>query len=232
MHGQSCTRTVRKRDPQHVEPCPIGRLADAILMNMTALLRRFACLESARALLLMLLLSPAQALDITEIRKAEKLTPQRFARFFANFTYQFHDEVQDPEVFLSSESGDCDDFAILAAQLLAEKGYHTRLVAVRMPGNVHVVCYVTEIKGYLDFNNRIYARKTVSCGNSIEEIARHVSKSFGANWTSASEFTFTNGAKHLVSTVAKTDIYKKSAKVAAVIAPQPPPASKNSIPMP
>jgi hypothetical protein len=159
----------------------------------------------------------ASGLTLGELRREPNLTPQKFARFFSDFKYQYHAEVQEPEVFLSSESGDCDDYGVVAARVLQERGYHTRLVAVRMPGVTHVVCYVEETKCYLDYNNRIYLIKTTSADGTLRDIARKVSKSFDASWTSASEFVYTNGVKLLVATVSQTDKYS----AAPVIAGQP-----------
>jgi hypothetical protein len=147
---------------------------------------------------------------LEELRRDTKLTPQRFAGYFADFDYKFHEEVQSPGVFLSTRSGDCDDYATLAALVLGEKGYRTRLIAVRMPGLTHVVCYVTDTKSYLDYNNRIYLKRTVSSEDSLPAIAKSVAASFSASWTSVSEFTFTNGLKRMVSTVAKTEAYAAS----------------------
>jgi len=144
---------------------------------------------------------------LNDLRNDPKLTPEKFAKYFADFEFEFHSEVQDPATFISRKAGDCDDFAILADLILREKGYHTRLIAVRMPGLTHVVCYVEETKSYLDFNNRIYLKRTVSCGNSIQEIADKVAKSLGARWTSASEFTYKNGIKQMVATVSQTERY-------------------------
>lgn len=132
------------------------------------------------------------------------LTPGKFASLFSRFEFKFRPEVQDPQVFLATESGDCDDYAILAAIVLREKGYTPRLVTVRMPGLVHVVCYIEETKSYLDYDNRNYFSRTVSCGNSLEEIARRVARANRLNWTSASEFTFEDGVKRLVETVLET----------------------------
>ena len=133
-----------------------------------------------------------------------------FASSFADFSYKFHEEIQTPEVFLATQNGDCDDYATLADLILREKGYTTRLMAVRMPGLTHVVCYVAETKCYLDFNNRTYLVRTVSSGGSLQDVARKVAKSFEANWTSASEFTYGNGVKRLVTTITKTQPYMAS----------------------
>lgn len=153
---------------------------------------------------LVLAAMPVWPVTLGDLRSDAKLSPQRFASYFSEFRYQFFEEVQLPEIFLSSETGDCDDYATLAASILRERGFRPHLVAVRMPGLVHVVCYIEEIKGYLDYNNRIYFKRTVSCEEGLRSIAKKVAKSFDANWTSASEFSFSDGLKHMVSTIAKT----------------------------
>jgi hypothetical protein len=160
-----------------------------------------------RAVLLLFLLAPIQALTLEDLRKDPKLTPKKFASYFSDFQYVYRDDVQRPEDFLASKKGDCDDYATLAALILGEKGYHTHLIAIRMPGLVHVVCYVDETKGYLDFNAREFIVRTVSSKQEIVEIAKKVAKSFEANWTTASEFTFKDGLKRLVKTVTETAVY-------------------------
>ena len=145
-------------------------------------------------------------LTLEELTSDPKLTPKKFAGHFSDFDYVYHKEVQPPDLFLQTKRGDCDDYAIVADLVLRPKGYDTRLIAVRMPGLVtHVVCYVSEEKGYLDYNNRIYLVKVQKCGPTLREIAAKVAHSFDANWTSASEFTYSKGLKRLVATVVKTD---------------------------
>lgn len=126
-------------------------------------------------------------------------TPEQFARKFSQFKFCFHSEVQDPKVFLATRSGDCDDFAILAADTLAKSGYATRLFAVRMKGETHVVCYIPQIKGYLDYNNRASANPIVYCENSHASVANNVAKSFNRNWVSAYEFSYRQNTKWLMS---------------------------------
>jgi hypothetical protein len=140
-------------------------------------------------------------LTLDQIRHTPNLTPQKFASFFNDFDFKFRAQVQQPEVFLATESGDCDDFAILAATVLKEKGYTPRLIAVRMPKIVHVVCYVEETRSYLDYNNRAYLKRTIRSSGEIHDIAAKVAKSYNAKWASASEFTFEDGVKRLVATV-------------------------------
>lgn len=147
------------------------------------------------------------AVTLEDLRQDPNLTPERFARYFRNFRYVFHEEIQSPEVFLATEAGDCDDYATLAADLFAARGFHPRLIAVRMPGVTHVVCYVTESGCYLDFNNRVYLSRTERSKPDLRSIAKKVAKSFDASWTSASEFTYGDGLKRMVATVTQTETY-------------------------
>jgi hypothetical protein len=141
------------------------------------------------------------AVTLDELRNTTDLTPQKFASFFSDFEFKFHAEVQAPEAFLATQSGDCDDYAILAATVLKEKGYTPRLITIRMPDVTHVICYIAETKSYLDYNCRQYLVRTVSSGPSIAEIADSVAASYHLKWSSASEFAWTEGNKRLVATV-------------------------------
>ncbi len=149
---------------------------------------------------LVTLFCSVRAATLAEIERAPDLTPERFSSFFRDFEFQFHNEIQAPEKFLASHSGDCDDYATLAAQVLRQHGYSPRLIAVRMPRIVHVVCYIPETHSYLDYNLRA-GQGVVESRSEINEIARSVARSYRANWFSASEFTFENGTKRLVKTV-------------------------------
>jgi len=136
------------------------------------------------------------------------MTPKRFANYFESFDFEAHAEVQDPDVFLRGRAGDCDDYAILADYVLKRKGYGTRLIHVRLVGRfAHAVCYVTQERAYLDYNDRIFYRNLERCGPGIREIASQAADSFKANWTSASEFTYeySEDRKHFGATVVKTD---------------------------
>jgi hypothetical protein len=142
-----------------------------------------------------------QALTLEQIESSPNLTPERFASFFRSFNFQFHAEIQSSEIFLGTESGDCDDYAILASNVLRRHGYRPRLITIRMPEIVHVVCYIPETNSYLDYNLRAEGSGLVECRPEISEIARSVARSYGAKWSSASEFTFQDGSKRLVQTV-------------------------------
>ena len=146
-----------------------------------------------------------RALTLEQLRRDATITPQTFARYFSNFRFVFRADVQTPEQFLAAEAGDCDDYSTLAAAELAARGYQTRLISVRMPDVVHVVCFVSEANGYLDYNKRGKGTGVVTCGPDLGSIAESVAKSFKSSWTSVSEFTYANGVKRLVSTTLPKD---------------------------
>ena len=171
-----------------------------------------------RTLLLLCLPLTLLAVTLDELLTTEKMTPKKFASYFKDFEYKFHAEIQPVQVFLETRNGDCDDYALLADNVLRKHGFTTKLVSIRMPGLLtHVVCYVVEEKVYLDFNNRVYLSRTEKAGPDLREIAQKVARSFEANWTSVSEFTYRDGVKELVQTISKTDAYagKEEGKPAA-----------------
>ncbi len=151
--------------------------------------------------------------SLDELHSTPNLTPRKFAAYFRDFDFKFRREIQSPEVFLATESGDCDDFSTLAASVLRSRGYTPRLITVRMPGVVHVVCYIEETKSYLDYNNRAFLDRTVSSPPDIAAIADSVSKSYRLVWESASEFTYEEGAKRLVETVMPQKAEKSFARL-------------------
>ena len=168
---------------------------------------------SARVLaIICLLLSTfsAGALSLEDLQKEEHLTPPRFARYFRDFSFNFRKDVQRADVFLATKKGDCDDYSILAATILREKGYTPRLISVRMPGVTHVVCYVEETRSYLDYNFRGYTVGIGVSDNVLETIAQNVARSYGVGWSSVSEFTYSAGVKRLVQTVVEPATGAKS----------------------
>jgi len=140
------------------------------------------------------------ALTLAELRADAQLTPKRFVKQFADFKFEIGRVVRSPEKFLETQAGDCDDFALLAAMILREKGYTTRLVAVFMGKETHVVCYVKEANGYLDFNCRKKAEPLVKCKNDLADIAASVAESFRTQWRSVSEFTVKDGNRDFLLT--------------------------------
>ncbi len=169
--------------------------------------QRLPCLGLA-GLVAIMLMGSLQALTLNELLSDPKLTPKKFADQFEEFTYEFIGYVQDPEVFLRTKNGDCDDYAILAAHVLAKKELTPRLIHVRMVGRVaHAVCYIVEDRAYLDYNNRRYSFNLQRSGPSIREIASKVARSLESNWTSATEFTYDykTEVKNALFTVVKTE---------------------------
>ena len=147
----------------------------------------------------------AFAVTFEEIHGDSSLKPETFAHYFADFRFVFNAEVQQPQSFITSRAGDCDDYATFAASELNARGFHARLVSIRMKSIVHVICYVEEAKGYLDYNYRARGTGIVPCGPGLTEIGDTVAKSFKAKWTSASEFTYGDGVKRLVATSLATN---------------------------
>ena len=154
-------------------------------------------------------LKPQDKFTLADLEAEPTMTPGEFASLFAFFTFEYRPFLQGPEVFLRNRSGDCDDYAVLADHLLRRHNYKTRLIRVELVGtNVrHVVCYVTEKKAYLDYNNRRYFLTLERSSPSLRSIANKVADSFEKNWTSVSEFKYNYGdtRQQLVWTVLKTD---------------------------
>jgi hypothetical protein len=142
-----------------------------------------------------------QARNLADFRGEKELTPDSLIRQFADFTFELGETIQEPEQFLQRKRGDCDDFARLVALLLAERGYKPRIVAVAMEGETHVVCYVPEVKGFLDFNHRAAAQPVTQCAGTLESIAELVSAEFRTKWRMVSEIRFENAKRVFVETV-------------------------------
>jgi hypothetical protein len=149
----------------------------------------------------------ADAVTLEELMKSSRLTPKKFANYFGDFNYEFNAAIQPPEDFLRRESGDCDDYAVLADYVLAKQGLTTRLIHVRLAGRVaHAVCYVNENGAYLDYNNRKFFVTLARSGPKLRDIANKVADSLSANWTTASEFTYSyeTRRKVMIATISQT----------------------------
>lgn len=154
-------------------------------------------------------LKPSARFTLVELEQAPELSPKQFANLFENFRFSYAPYVLPVDTFLSTQAGDCDDYAVLADHVLAKKGNHTRIIRVAMAGSdySHAICYVTENKAYLDYNNRKYSMNLAKSGPTLRQIAAKVADSFEKNWTSATEYTFSyaNYKKVTRYTVIKTD---------------------------
>ena len=185
-------------------PGPHPPRSTAAARRLGGWLRRW--ILAALAAVTMFGLGAGDPVTLPELLSAQGMTSKKFASYFSDFTYTYRESVQPPEVFLARRDGDCDDYAVLADLVLSQHRLTTRLVHVRLAGLVaHVVCFVVEDKVYLDYNNRVYLVKAEKCAPNLREVAGKVAKSFSANWTSVSEFTWSNGLKRVVRTIAKVD---------------------------
>ena len=117
-------------------------------------------------------------------------TPEGLAHCFADFAYELSDQVQDAGTFLQRKRGDCADFAKLVSETLNQHGYTSKLVVVMMEEQTHVVCYVKESHGYLDYNLRAAAQPIVSSDGSLEDIADKVAAYFRSKWRMVSEIRY------------------------------------------
>ena len=98
------------------------------------------------------------------------------------------------------------DYMVLADAVLSGQGYPSRLLLVRMPGiSSDDVCYVTPQSSFIfyDTTNRAFALEP--SGSTIRQIASTLSTSLGQNWTSASEFAYSNGVSTILATVVETE---------------------------
>jgi hypothetical protein len=145
-------------------------------------------------------------LTLEELRKVPDMTPKKFAGHFKDFAFRFMGKLQEPDEFLLSRSGDCDDYAVVADLVLRPRGYDTRLVGIQLVGSAHMVCYVINDKVYLDYNNRQVFVNLTRSDASLRAVATRVARSLNANWTTATEYTYL-GARQLraVATVVKTE---------------------------
>jgi len=160
--------------------------------------------------LFVLLGSTARSFTMADLLSDPKMNPKRFAGYFEDFDFDLHPfDVQDPEVFLETRKGDCIDYAVMADHVLRRDGFGTRLIRVEMIGKNmgHAICFVKEDSAYLDYNNRKFFIKLQKSGSRLREIATRVADSFDANWTFASEFTYSyrDDTKRAIMTVVKTD---------------------------
>lgn len=98
------------------------------------------------------------------------------------------------------------DYMVLADSVLTSQGDPSRLVLVVMPGTPSDdICYVTPQNSFLfyDSTNRAFALEP--SGSTIRQIATTLSTSLGQNWTSASEFAYSNGVSTILATVVETE---------------------------
>jgi hypothetical protein len=98
------------------------------------------------------------------------------------------------------------DYVILAGNVLTGQGYRPRMVLVNMPGIVcDDACFVTEGSSFIHYDRSSYALQLQGSGPTLRAIATKLSSTLGLDWTSASEFTYSNGISQIVATVVQTE---------------------------
>ncbi|MGA2173427.1 MAG: fibronectin type III domain-containing protein [Verrucomicrobiota bacterium] len=98
------------------------------------------------------------------------------------------------------------DYVILASMVLPGKGYTPRLIVVNMPGIVcDDACYVNESSSFIHYSQTNSALQLEGSGSTIRQIATTLANSLTLDWTSASEFTYSNGLGQILATVVETE---------------------------
>jgi molybdopterin/thiamine biosynthesis adenylyltransferase len=98
------------------------------------------------------------------------------------------------------------DYAILGGIVLKGQGYTPRLIVVNMPGILcDDACYVNEASRFIHYDRASSALQLEESGASIRQIANTLANSLDLDWTSASEFTFSNGLCRIWATVVRTE---------------------------
>jgi len=182
---------------------------------------------------LLCVITTANAGKLNDLLDQKNLTPEALARVTADFTFELGPQLQAPEMFLERKRGDCADFANLASIVLTQGGYTTKLVVVMMSKQTHVVCYVKEAGGFLDYNHRADVHPVVASDGSLEDIAAKVASDFRAQWQMTSAIRYRENSPVYLDSIfatgsspARTD--GRSARKRAVKAARAAPATKGA----
>jgi hypothetical protein len=98
------------------------------------------------------------------------------------------------------------DYVILGSIVLQGQGYTPRLILVNMPGVVSDdACYINQSASFIHFDAANANLQLEGAGPSIRQIAASLANSLAMNWTSASEFTYSNGVSQILATVVQTE---------------------------
>jgi hypothetical protein len=97
------------------------------------------------------------------------------------------------------------DYIILAGSVLPTKGYPSRLILVNMPGLNDDACYVTQSASFIHYNQTNSTLQLEASGSTIRQIASTLSSSLNLDWTTASEFVYSNGVGQILATVVEAD---------------------------
>ena len=85
--------------------------------------------------------------------------------------------------------------------IMGHRGYTTKMVVGMMPGQPHVVCYIKEVGGFLDYNHRSDNRPVIASDGSLEDIAGKVASDFRSSWPMTSFFLYRDAFPVYLDTV-------------------------------
>lgn len=97
------------------------------------------------------------------------------------------------------------DYVILASITLPPQGYTARLIVVNMPGLNDDGCYVGQAGSFIHYTGTNSSLQLETSGSTIREIATTLAESLNLDWTTASEFVYTNGVGQILATVVEAD---------------------------
>lgn len=151
------------------------------------LFRVFSTGTVLRAALILLLAVPSgyPETPLMETISATCSTPEQIALFLKeNFRFaedrqlfQQEDYWQSPEEFLEQGAGDCEDYALLAREILQRQGTEAFLFSLYGQGGyAHTVCVFRDGDGYSVINQE---RVTRYAGATLRELAGTLCR----NWT-------------------------------------------------
>jgi hypothetical protein len=97
------------------------------------------------------------------------------------------------------------DYIILAGSVLPGQGYAARLIVVNMPGLNDDACYVSQAGSFIHYNQTNAVLQLEGSGSTIRQIATTLAGSLNLDWTTASEFIYSNGVGQILATVVEAD---------------------------
>ena len=100
-----------------------------------------------------------------------------------------------------------NDYPILAGIVLKPKGYTPRLILVNMPGltTPDDCCYVAQAASFIHYNQTNSVLQLEGAGSTIRQIATTLANNLKLDWTTASEFVYSNGMGQILATVVESD---------------------------
>jgi hypothetical protein len=134
-------------------------------------------------------------------------SPEDIARFFSRefrYAMTLPDRVRSPEEMLETRSGDCEDFAILASEMLTRMGVENQVIIIKFSGLriMHAICAWKGDDGFCNFiSNQEFQRtgqRTVEAavrkfypdcaGMAVIDPKRYVKESGGGGISSAKAY--------------------------------------------